>query len=39
VLVGTLMRSGVSKAVVVDEEKRLLGMITLFDLLKGAQNL
>ena len=38
VLVGTLMRSGVSKAVVVDEEKRLLGMITLFDLLKGAQN-
>ncbi|MCF7786239.1 MAG: FAD-dependent oxidoreductase [Prosthecobacter sp.] len=38
VLVGTLMRSGVSKAVVVDEEKKLLGMITLFDLLKGARN-
>jgi NADH dehydrogenase len=38
VLVGTLMRSGVSKAVVVDEQKHLLGMITLFDLLKGTQN-
>ena len=36
-LVQTLMRSGVSKAVVVDEEKRLLGMITLFDLLKGVR--
>ncbi len=36
-LVQTLMRSGVSKAVVVDEEKKLLGMITLFDLLKGAK--
>ncbi len=38
VLVGTLMRSGVSKAVVVDDQKHLLGMITLFDLLKGTQN-
>lgn len=37
VLVQTLMRSGVSKAIVVDAEKRLLGMITLFDLLKGAK--
>lgn len=36
-LVQTLMRSGVSKAIVVDGEKRLLGMITLFDLLKGAK--
>lgn len=37
VLVHTLMRSGVSKAIVVDAEQRLLGMITLFDLLKGAK--
>jgi NADH dehydrogenase len=36
-LVQTLMRSGVSKAVVVDDEKHLLGMITLFDLLKGVR--
>ena len=35
VLVQTLMRSGVSKAIVVDDEKHLLGMITLFDLLKN----
>lgn len=37
VLVQTLMRSGVSKAVVVDGGRKLLGMITLFDLLKGAR--
>ncbi|SKA76788.1 NADH dehydrogenase [Prosthecobacter debontii] len=35
-LVQTLMRSGVSKAVVVDAENYLLGMVTVFDLLKGA---
>lgn len=37
-LVQTLMRSGVSKAVVVDAEQKLLGMVTLFDLLKGAKS-
>jgi len=36
-LVQTLMRTGVSKAVVVDAENRLLGMVTVFDLLKGAR--
>lgn len=36
-LVQTLMRTGVSKAVVVDNEQRLLGIVTLFDLLKGAR--
>ncbi len=36
-LVQTLMRTGVSKAVVVDAERRLLGMVTVFDLLKGAR--
>jgi NADH dehydrogenase len=36
-LVQTLMRTGVSKAVVVDGERRLLGMVTVFDLLKGAR--
>jgi NADH dehydrogenase len=36
-LVQTLMRTGVSKAVVVDDEQRLLGIVTLFDLLKGAR--
>jgi NADH dehydrogenase len=36
-LVQTLMRTGVSKAVVVDAEHRLLGMVTVFDLLKGAR--
>ncbi|MBB5037924.1 FAD-dependent oxidoreductase [Prosthecobacter dejongeii] len=35
-LVQTLMRTGVSKAVVVDAENRLLGMVTVFDLLKGS---
>lgn len=36
-LVQTLMRTGVSKAVVVDAEEHLLGMVTVFDLLKGAR--
>jgi NADH dehydrogenase len=36
-LVQTLMRTGVSKAVVVDDQNHLLGMITLFDLLKGVR--
>jgi len=36
-LVQTLMRTGVSKAVVVDAENHLLGMVTVFDLLKGAR--
>ncbi len=36
-LIQTLMRTGVSKAVVVDAENRLLGMVTVFDLLKGAR--
>ncbi|GEP45816.1 FAD-dependent oxidoreductase [Brevifollis gellanilyticus] len=36
VLIETLMRSGVSKALVVDEGQHLLGIVTLFDLLKGA---
>jgi NADH:ubiquinone reductase (H+-translocating) len=36
-LVQTLMRTGVSKAVVVDAEHRLLGMVTVFDLLKGSR--
>ena len=36
-LIQTLMRTGVSKAVVVDEERRLLGMVTVFDLLKSAK--
>lgn len=36
-LVQTLMRSGVSKAVVVGPENQLLGMVTVFDLLKGAR--
>ncbi|MCX6855970.1 MAG: FAD-dependent oxidoreductase [Verrucomicrobia bacterium] len=36
-LVQTLMRTGVSKAVVVDAENHLLGMVTVFDLLKGAK--
>ncbi len=36
-LVQTLMRTGVSKAVVVDAENRLLGMVTVFDLLKGVR--
>jgi NADH dehydrogenase len=35
-LIETLMRSGVSKALVVDEGQHLLGIVTLFDLLKGA---
>ena len=35
-LVQTLMRSGVSKAVVVDDEQHLQGMVTLFDLLKRS---
>lgn len=35
-LVKTLMRSGVSKAVVVDADDHLLGMVTVFDLLKGG---
>lgn len=34
-LVQTLMRTGVSKAVIVDSENTLLGMVTVFDLLKG----
>lgn len=34
-LVQTLMRTGVSKAVVVDAEHHLLGMVTVFDLLKA----
>ena len=37
-LVQTLMRSGVSKAVVVDEQNHLQGMVTLFDLLKRTQS-
>jgi NADH dehydrogenase len=36
-LIQTLMRTGVSKAVVVDAENRLLGMVTVFDLLKGPR--
>lgn len=36
VLIETLMRSGVSKALVVDDAQHLLGIVTLFDLLKGA---
>lgn len=36
-LIQTLMRTGVSKAVVVDPENRLLGMVTVFDLLKGPR--
>ncbi|MEN3940550.1 FAD-dependent oxidoreductase [Prosthecobacter sp. SYSU 5D2] len=36
-LVQTLMRTGVSKAVVVDNEQKLLGMVTVFDLLKGVR--
>jgi NADH dehydrogenase len=36
-LVQTLMRTGVSKAVVVDAEDHLLGMVTVFDLLKGTR--
>jgi NADH dehydrogenase len=36
-LVQTLMRTGVSKAVVVDAENHLLGIVTVFDLLKGAK--
>ena len=35
-LIETLMRSGVSKALVIDEAQKLLGIVTLFDLLKGA---
>ena len=36
-LVETLMRSAVSKALVVDPDQKLLGIVTLFDLLKGAR--
>jgi NADH dehydrogenase len=36
-LVQILMRTGVSKAVVVDAENHLLGIVTVFDLLKGAK--
>ncbi len=36
-LIQTLMRTGVSKAVVVDADHRLLGMVTVFDLLKGPR--
>ncbi|MCB1210003.1 MAG: CBS domain-containing protein, partial [Verrucomicrobiales bacterium] len=36
-LVQTLMRSGVSKAIVVDGDDRLLGMVTVFDLLRGSR--
>jgi NADH dehydrogenase len=36
-LVETLMRSAVSKALVVDADQKLLGIVTLFDLLKGAR--
>ncbi|MEZ5384038.1 MAG: FAD-dependent oxidoreductase [Prosthecobacter sp.] len=36
-LIQTLMRTGVSKAVVVDPDNRLLGMVTVFDLLKGPR--
>lgn len=35
-LVQILMRSGVSKAVVVDSENKLLGMVTLFDLIQRS---
>jgi CBS domain-containing protein len=31
------MRSAVSKALVVDADQKLLGIVTLFDLLKGAK--
>lgn len=37
-LVETLMRSAVSKALVVDPDQKLLGIVTLFDLLKGGRN-
>ncbi len=36
-LVETLMRSAVSKALVVDSDQKLLGIVTLFDLLKGGR--
>lgn len=36
-LIQTLMRTGVSKAVVVDADHKLLGMVTVFDLLKGPR--
>ena len=36
-LMQTLMRTGVTKAVVVGPEKNLLGMVTVFDLLKGSR--
>jgi len=36
-LVQTLMRTGVSKAIVVDTTNHLLGIVTVFDLLKGAK--
>jgi NADH dehydrogenase len=36
-LVETLMRSAVSKALVVDPDQKLLGIVTLFDLLKGGR--
>jgi NADH dehydrogenase len=36
-LVQTLMRTGVSKAIVVDAKNHLLGIVTVFDLLKGAK--
>jgi NADH dehydrogenase len=36
-LVETLMRSAVSKALVVDADQKLLGIVTLFDLLKGGR--
>jgi NADH dehydrogenase len=35
-LVQTLMRTGRSKAIVVDVENRLLGIVTVFDLVKGS---
>ena len=35
-LVEDLMRTGATKALVVDADKRLLGMVTIFDLVKGA---
>jgi NADH dehydrogenase len=35
-LIEDLMRTGASKAVVVDAEQRLLGMVTLFDLVKAG---
>ncbi len=37
-LVETLMRSAVSKALVVDTDQKLLGIVTLFDLLKGGRS-